>query len=44
MKEGWYEIVPLKQRFKTAPDSGQYSTFSFCFRRVGIINYENPLL
>jgi maltose phosphorylase len=30
----------LKQRFKTAPDSGQYSTFSIVLDEVGIINYE----
>jgi maltose phosphorylase len=30
----------LKQRFKTVPNSGQYSTFSIVLDEVGIINYE----
>jgi maltose phosphorylase len=40
MKEGWYNRS-LKQRFKTVPNSGQYS--SFLYRQVGIINYEITL-
>jgi maltose phosphorylase len=43
MKEGWY-IVLWSNASKRYPDSGQYSTFSFCvLDEVGIINYENSL-